>query len=117
MLQKHFGVQTPWNFTAPNMMQVVRQTKKPEPECVGNRTSSSSSDDSGSGGGSSAESDVLCFTGDAQLHLANGTTIALAHAKSGDRIWLPTGMTGPGQITAVLEHPVHKEVPVAILQT
>lgn len=115
-LKKHFGVQPPWSFEAPAMLQVVRQTKKPEPEC-GASNATSSGGGGGGGGGGGANEDVLCFTKDARLRLANGTTIPLSHAQKGDQVWMGDGSTGPGRVTAVLKHPVHSEKLVAVLKT
>eukprot|EP00965_Chrysotila_dentata_P230542 6197833-Pleurochrysis_carterae.AAC.7 len=91
--------------------QVVRQTA--ERECTGG--GGGDGDDGGSevvvGGGTA---DVLCFTGDAKLQMANGTMVPLKSVRAGELVW--TGAAA-GKVTEVLVHPVKKTIKVAVMAT
>jgi len=117
VLKKHFDVQPPWSFTVTEEMQVVQQTKRPEPECSQGGQNGTTPASGGGGTSGGGDDDVLCFAANARLRLANGTTISIAQARMGDRVWLGDGLAGPGLVTAVLKHPVHKDRSVAVLQT
>mmetsp|Transcript_101720 Transcript_101720/g.175487 ORF Transcript_101720/g.175487 Transcript_101720/m.175487 type:complete len:710 (-) Transcript_101720:76-2205(-) len=111
VLEKHYSVKSPWNFTVTEMVQYVAQTK-PAPACEEEEVVTSS--DSGSSSSSGSTDSVLCFGGESRLRLANGSTIPLSLAEKGMNIW--TGQK-QGLITEVLVHAVGRVVEVALLQT
>lgn len=120
ILEDYFDVPRPWNFTAVDLNQIVRQTNSREcVEVVDSGTSASDGGDSdggdggGSGGGGGA---LLCFTEDAQVEMADGTLRSIKDVKEGDYVATGTGI-GRGLVTEALVHPVNKEVEVASVET
>ncbi|KAL3942296.1 MAG: hypothetical protein SGARI_000313, partial [Bacillariaceae sp.] len=120
ILEDHFGIDRPWEFSVVDVNQLVRQTSSEE--CVASSASAASSggggDDSG-GGGSTAEDAILCFHGESLIEMADGTHKKIQDVKIGE--FVATGTHGNGKgaglVTDALTHPVGKEVPVAVVST
>lgn len=116
VLETYFGISRPWSFAVTDIVQTVAQTNSRE--CVGVNDDNSTS--SGSGGGSagngSGGGSVLCFSGSALVHMADGTFKKIADVRSGDLV--ATGIEqNVGVVSEVLIHPVASTIPVAILDT
>jgi Hint-domain len=116
ILEDHFGVSRPWNFTVVDLNQIVRQTNSQE--CVESSTVSTAQESGGNsaGGGDGGTAALLCFTADALVEMADGTLKRLSEVQVGDKV-----VTGPeggeGFVTETLVHPVDDTVRVAMLET
>ena len=69
-----------------------------------------------SGGGGGGSDDILCFTRDALVEMADGSLKRIADVKEGDKVY--TGFPGDeGLVTAVLSHDVNEKVQVSVIPT
>ena len=105
VLEDSFGLARPWSFAASTYPIHLAQTQ-PAQDC--DSDSGGASHGGGGGGASSGgggSDDVLCFTGDAPLLLADMTVKNLSDAVVGDRVKTGFG-DAVGVVTAVLVHPV-----------
>mmetsp|Transcript_1490 Transcript_1490/g.2948 ORF Transcript_1490/g.2948 Transcript_1490/m.2948 type:complete len:686 (+) Transcript_1490:182-2239(+) len=109
MLLKYYDCPDPWDFEVSPLVQVVRQTA--ERECTGGGDEDGGGTTVTVGGG---DADVLCFTGDAKLQMANGTLVPLKSVRAGEMVW--TGAAA-GKVTEVLVHPVKEKLKVAVMAT
>lgn len=117
VLAEYFGVSRPWSFPVSDFNQIVQQTNSRE--CVeadddSGTTNGGGQVDTGSGGGDAGE--VLCFTEDALVLMADGTQKRIVDVETGDYVSTGTG-SGAGLVTETLVHPVHTIVPVATIHT
>lgn len=103
ILEDHFGVQRPWDFDSVDLNQVVLQTNSQE--CV--EGPSEAGGEVGDGGGGGDIGSVLCFMGDSQVRMADGSWERLDRIQVGDNI--DTGF-GVGIVTEALVHQVEKEL-------
>jgi hypothetical protein len=121
ILLEHFDIERPWSFPVSDFNQVVSQTASsecPDAPVDSGTTSGSSSGGSSSGGsgGGGSLADVLCFTADALVSMADGSTKRIKDVKLGDIVSTGTGL-GIGRVTDALVHPVFESVPVATVPT
>jgi Hint-domain len=112
ILESHFGIARPWNFTVTEQNQIVRQTNSQECTTAVERGSAG---DGGSEGEVAAA--ILCFTGNATVFMADGRFKPLRDIQVGDAIFTggPAGQVGI--VTETLQHPVNKVITVAKLMT
>lgn len=125
ILEQYFDVERPWDFSVVDINQVVLQTSSAE--CVeasdGGSSGGSSGGDSGGssggggGGGGGGIEDVLCFTGDALVSMADGTLKPIREVQEGDLVQTGTDK-GAGRVTQALMHtvPDHKAV-LTVMET
>lgn len=115
VLETYFDVPRPWDFPVVDLNQIVRQTNSRECVAVDSGTT-----DGGEGDGGGAEEEdnsaVLCFTRDAHVEMADGSSKRIEDIREGDYVATGTNQ-GDGLVTEVLVHPVGKVVPIASLQT
>jgi hypothetical protein len=117
ILLKYFGIERPWSFPVSDFNQIVSQTASSECAAApGDGTTSGGSSGGGSSGGASAEANVLCFTADALVGMADGSTKRIEDVKLGDLVITGTDL-GIGRVTDALVHPVFQTVPVATVPT
>ena len=108
VLKEYFGVERPWNFTAPDYVQSVAQTSSQE--CTENNDEGGNSgggteNGGGSGGGSTPD---LCFAGDALVTMSDNTLQRIADIQVGDIV--KTGFSDKdGLVTKVLAHEVPED--------
>lgn len=109
ILEEYFDIKRPWLFPVVDINQIVLQTSSNE--CVGSpdggSSGSSSGGDSGGGdgGGGSVDAGILCFEGDSQVSMIDGTHKAIRDVQVGD--FVATGThRGAGRVTKALKHPV-----------
>ena len=102
VLEDHFGLARPWDFPDSPYPIHLAQTQPTEHCDDGTTAAASGGGGAAAGGGSD---DVLCFSGDAPLLLADGTAKNLSAAAVGDRVRTGFG-DEVGVVTAVLVHPV-----------
>ncbi|CAB9499075.1 Flavin containing amine oxidoreductase [Seminavis robusta] len=113
VLQDHFGIARPWNFTVVDLNQIVRQTDSQE--CTATDTAQAQADTSrGADDGAAA---LLCFTGDAMVSMADGSFKAIGSVEVGDEVLTGGPNAQVGVVTETLYHPVNRQVPVAKLMT
>ena len=114
ILEDHFAVSRPWNFTANDLNQIVQQTNSQE--CTAAPAAGSSSQSAGSGGGADdATAALLCFTADALVEMGDGSFKTIQSVVLGDKV--STGDGNTGIVTETLVHPVNAVVPVAKMAT
>jgi hypothetical protein len=117
ILLKYFDIERPWSFPVSDFNQVVSQTASSECAAApGDGTTNGGSGGGESSGGTSAEADVLCFTADALVSMADGSTKRIEGVKLGDLVVTGTGL-GVGRVTDALVHPVFDTVPVGTIPT
>lgn len=112
ILEDHFDIPRPWNFTRVDLNQIVQQTNSQE--CPDVPEEMAQVEDS-RGNGADDISAVLCFTGDALVQMADGTLKPIEEVQLNDEI--ATGSGTVGRVTETLSHAVDKVVEVAILKT
>jgi Hint-domain len=113
-LEKYFDVPRPWDFARTDLVQVVLQTNSGE--CVASSETEETTSGGGDGGGASAGGSaggVLCFTESALVAMADGSYQRIADVVVGEYVRTGTDQ-GQGLVTAVLHHPVAREVPVVV---
>jgi len=116
ILEDHFGIARPWNFTVNDLNQIVRQTNSQECTNDAGTVSAGNVDTGDGGGGGGGVSALLCFTGDAMVSMADGSYLPIRNVKKGDAIL--TGEDGAvGIVTESLKHTVARQVMVAKLVT
>ena len=141
ILQTYFGIARPWSFEEIDINQSVAQTNSKECSeasdsgttgtAGGSNTTGGTSTTGGSSttggtsttGGSSSSGgdeaptdDVLCFTGDALVEMADSSFKKIRDVRLGDYVATGTGL-GDGLVTEALVHVVAKIVPVAVVKT
>jgi Hint-domain len=112
ILSEFFGVERPWSFPLVDMVQEIAQTASSECTAVVVEETVSS----GGSGGAVAEENVLCFTADALVGMADGTNKPISQVMAGEFVLTGTD-SGAGLVTQALIHPVNAIVPVAIVAT
>jgi hypothetical protein len=114
ILVEHFGVPRPWNFTSIDVDQTVSQTNSVE--CVASDAGSSSATGSTASAADAATDDVLCFTAEALVVMADGTLKKIKDVRTGDLVATGTGLGG-GVVTEALVHRVEALAAVAVMTT
>ena len=112
-LEEFFEVTPPWDFTVERLVQVVAQTSSEE--CVVEEETDTvgggGGDEAGGGGG-----DILCFTSDSLVTMADGNLSAISDIQEGQLV--QTGLNGQvGRVTDVLRHDVYGKVDMAVVST
>jgi heme-degrading monooxygenase HmoA len=119
ILEKYFDVPRPWSFPVDDLVQIVRQTSSAECTAVGGDGTTGGGATGGDGGGGdtgATDDDPFCFTADALVIMADGTSKRIEHVSEGDYVMTGTGH-GEGLVTHKLVHPVGDIVPVVIIET
>ena len=114
ILEDHFGVPRPWNFTVNDLNQIVQQTNSQECTDAG-ASSAASSQSAAAGGGDDATAALLCFQAESLVEMGDGTFKTIQSVALGDEVATGDGQTGI--VTETLVHPVNKVVPVAKVST
>lgn len=125
VLEEHFSVQRPWDFdTPPDMVQRLAQTSSEEctldEDGSGGGVSGSGGGGGGDGDSSGGGDDILCFTHDALVFMADGTMKAISDVKKGDYVRTGFADEGVGLVTEVLVHQTSnptQEMRVGIIST
>lgn len=112
ILEDHFDVVRPWNFTVNDLNQIVQQTNSQE--CAEGGPVQLSSD-AGGGEVDAETAALLCFTGEALVEMADGTFKSIHSVMKGDEV--STGNGHSGSVTETLEHAVDAVVQVAKMIT
>lgn len=111
ILLEFFGVERPWSFPLLDLVQEVAQTASSECAAVVEETVSA-----GDSGGATEVENVLCFTADALVLMADGSSKPISQVMTGEFVFTGTD-NGAGLVTQALIHPVDAIVPVAIVAT
>jgi uncharacterized membrane protein YgcG len=118
ILETYFDIPRPWSFEVSDIVQVVAQTDSRE--CAGVSSNSTGGTSSGSGGSSagsgSGGGSVLCFSGDANVEMADGTFKKIRYVRTGDMVATGQGHMS-GLVTKTLKHLVESTIPVAVIVT
>lgn len=112
ILEDHFGIARPWNFTANDLNQIVRQTNSQECQTAPVAVSTAAV----GGGGDDSAAALLCFTADALVEMADGSRKPISEVRVGDVV-APGPEGGEGIVTETLVHAVDRTVEVATLKT
>ena len=105
VLEDYFDMPRPWSFGHSSYPMHLAQTTPVQACDDDGGTAAGDATDDHSSGDSGGSDDVLCFSGDAPLLLADGTVKNLSAAAVGDRVRTGFG-DEVGVVTAVLVHPV-----------